>query len=93
MFRTILVDTHEGIDVVTLDVPGSFLHEELSKDKKMFMILRSEFVDIICDINPQYQKYITYEKSKKVLYLHVIQSSYVCIEESIFWYDFSENTL
>ena len=59
----------------------------------MFIRLHSEFIDIMCDVNPQYRKYITHKKGKKVLYLHVIQSSYVCIEESIFWYDFSENTL
>ena len=51
------------------------------------MRLRGEFVDIICDLNLQYLNCVAYKKGKKVLYLYVIRSIYICLEASILWCD------
>ena len=59
----------------------------------LFMILRGQLFYILCDINPQYQKYVIYKRDKKVLYFHVIQFIYELIEASLLWYDFYKNTL
>ena len=38
------------------DVPGAYLHAKFPDDKTVLMRLRDEFVDIMCDVNPEYKK-------------------------------------
>ena len=67
---TQLIDTYEERDVGIFDVPGAYLHELLPNDKNIIMVLRNEFVDIMCDVNQEYKKYVVHLKNGKiVLYL------------------------
>ena len=51
MTSTLLIDAYEEQDVAIFDVPGAYLHALLPKDKNIIMVLRNEFVDIMCDVN------------------------------------------
>ena len=73
--------------MTTFDVPGVFLQPEMplmknSKDKdgEILMTLCEDiFVDIMYDVNLEYEDCVVYEKGRKVLYLHVLRSIYGCI--------------
>ena len=47
------------------------------------MRLRDEFVDIMCDVNPEYKKYVKVIGGKKLLYLRVLRAIYGCIESAL----------
>ena len=47
----------------------------------------------MCDVNPEYEKFVTYEKGRKVLYVLILKSVYGIIESALLWYDFFSTTL
>ena len=51
------------------------------------MNLRRDFVDIMCQFNPEYKQHVKYENVKKVIYMIVIRSIYGCIESTLLWYN------
>ena len=57
------------------------------------MRLRGKFVEIMCEVNPEYLPYVTEERGKKVLYLKVLQAIYGCIESALLWYNLFSTTL
>ena len=46
-------------------------------------------MDIMCKVNPEYEKFLTYFKGKKVLYVIILKAIYIMIEIALLWYDFS----
>ena len=65
LFTTLLVDTYKEREVVTFDVPRAYLHAKLSKDsnkERLLLKLTGDFVDIICEVNPEHSENIIYEK-------------------------------
>ena len=93
LMGSMLIDVYEGRDVATCDVPGAFLHPELPDGKRLFLCLRGQMVDIMCGVNPEYQKHVIYKAGKKVLYVKVIRSIYGCIEAALLWYQLYRETL
>ena len=65
LFITFVVDACEGRDVATFDIPGAYLHAPVPLEKQVLLILRGIFVDIMCDINEEYKKYVRVEKVTK----------------------------
>ena len=51
-----------------------------------------EFVDIMCEVNPEYEKFMIYERGKEVLYVLILKEIYGMIESSLVWYDFFSTT-
>ena len=90
---TLLIDANEGRDVAIFDVPGAYLQAEMPAEKKLLMIFRDEFVDIMCEVNPEYRQYVIEEKGKKVLYVRVLRAIYGCIESALLWYQLYVKTL
>ena len=69
LIGSLLVDVHEKRDVATCDVPGAFLHPDLPPGQRLFLCLRGQMVDIMCRVNPEYEKHVIYQRGKKVLYV------------------------
>ena len=90
---TLLIDAKEGRDVAIFDVPGAYLHAEFPEDKTVLMKLRDEFVDIMCNVNPEYKKFVKVIGGKKLLYLRVLRAIYGCIESALLWYNLFSSTL
>ena len=90
---SLIIDAHEGRDVVIFDVPGAYLHAPVPPGKMMLLKLRGDFVDIMCQVSPIYKKYIHYENNKKVLYLKILRALYGCIESALLWYNLFSNSL
>ena len=84
---TLLIDAYEDRDVAIFDVPGAYLQAEMPKEKKLLMKFRDEFVEIMCEVNPDYIQHVTEENGKKVLYVKVLRAIYGCIESALLWYE------
>ena len=94
LFTTLLVDAYEDKKIAIFDVPGAYLHaKDMPKDKGVLHKLRGQFVDIMCEINPEHTKNIIYETGVKVLYLYVVKAIYGCIESALLWYNLFTETL
>ena len=50
-------------------------------------------MDIMCEVNPEYEKFMIYDKGKKVLYVLISTVIYRIIESAILWYDFLSTTI
>ena len=64
LFFTLIIYAHEGHDIATFDVPGTYLHVEMSKDKITLMKIRGYFVGIVCKVNPEHKQHGRYQNEK-----------------------------
>ena len=70
-----------------MDVPGAFLQAMMPDEKLVLLVLRGEFVDYMCNINPEHKKNVRIDKNgNKVLYMKVIRAIYCCTESALQWY-------
>ena len=76
LFVSLLIDDHKGRSVHTFDVPGAYLHGSLPNDKVAHMKFEGELVDIMCEVNPEYEIFVTFQKDKKVLYVLILRAVY-----------------
>ena len=91
---TLIIDAKEDRDVAIFDVPGAYLQAEMPAEKKLLMVFRGEFVDIMCEVNTEYKKYVTTDRNgKKILYVKVLRAIYGCIESALLWYELYVKTL
>jgi len=90
---TLLIDDHEDRDMAIFDVPGAYLQAEMPKEKKLLMKFRDEFVNIMCEVNPNCRKYMIKENGKEVLYVKILRAIYGCIEYALLWYELYVKTL
>ena len=71
IFTMLVINAYEGRYVATFDVSGDYLHEEMPIDKITLLKLQGQFVDIICDTNPDHKENARYENVKKYyIYLY-----------------------
>ena len=63
LFTTLLVAANNNQDVATFGVPRAFLQPEMPKrDGKLLLKLKGIFVDIMCEVNPEYICTVNYKK-------------------------------
>jgi hypothetical protein len=88
---SIIIDAWERRKSATADVTGAYLHAKL----KDFTLLRmeGESVDIMCDVNEEYKKFVCLENGKKVLYLKLQKALYGCVQSALLWYELFSGTL
>ena len=89
----IIIDAHGGIAVQTFDVTGAYICASLPDDKVVHMKFKGEFVDILSEVNPEYENFVTYEKGKNVLCVLILKAIYGMIESALLWYDLLSTTL
>ena len=93
LISTLLIYTMEHRDEAVFDVPGYYLQTEMPPDKWILLCIRDDFVDIMCEVNPDYKLYFQYDNGNKVLYVKVMRPIYVCIKSDLLWYNFCVKTL
>ena len=93
LFTKLVIDVYEEHNIANFDIPGAYLHTEMTEDKNVILKLRGIFLDIMCNINEEYRKYVRYEKGQKVPYLRVLREIYGCIESALQQYNFHTQTL
>jgi hypothetical protein len=70
VFITSTIDAKESRKVVTVDIPGAFLHA----DNKDYIIMKlvGTLAELMVKTNPKlYQQYVILEKGRSVLYLRL----------------------
>lgn len=84
---TFMIDAHEGREIGIFSIPGAYLRALMKHDKnKVVMVLCGIFVDLMCEVDQKYKKYIKIINGKKVLYLKVLRAIYRCIQSALLWY-------
>ena len=91
LFLTMVVDAHENRDVATADVSGAYLNAEM--DDLVIIRLTGKTVDLMCRVNPEWEKYVIYEGKTKVLYLRCNRALYGCVKSRILWYELFTSVL
>jgi hypothetical protein len=91
LFLTVMTDAFEERDVGTADVGGAYLHAYM----KQFISMRfvGWAVDLLCDVNPEYAKFVVYEGKTKVLYVRCNKAIYGCVVSGVLWYELFSETL
>ncbi len=70
VFVTSTIDARENREVVTINIPGAFLHAT-NKDY-VVMRMNGTLAKLVAKTDPNlYKKYLVNKKGKKVLYLHL----------------------
>ena len=92
-FTTLLIGAYEGREHISFDVPGAFLQAEMPDDKLVLLRFKGRMAEMLGEVNDEYNKHITYENGKKVLYVKVIRAIYGCIESALQWYKLFTTTL
>ena len=87
VFTRLIINAHEGIDVAFFDVPGAYLNTDMTENKSILLNIEREFVDIMCEGNPEHKKNVHVENVVKVLDLRLLKALYGCLESAILWYD------
>ena len=68
-----VIDEYEYRKVATFEIPGTYLHIYLTKDKFTLLLLEVKFVHIMCDIYPDYKQYVRFKDGRKTLYLQILK--------------------
>jgi len=86
VFITGAINAHEGRDVMTFDIPGSFVTAKT--DEYVIMALRVYLCEVMTRIDPKlYSKYITKnKKGKSVLFVHLYKSLYGLLRSALLFY-------
>jgi hypothetical protein len=87
LMASLVIDAHERRAVAIFDVPGAYLNADMPKDKFVLLKLEGKFVDIMCEVNPEYLEDVRTVNGKKVLYLRLLKALYGCIESALLWYE------
>jgi len=57
LLASLVIDVVEKRNVAIFDVPGAYLHAKMPDDKRTLMVLRGDFADIMCQVNPEYERF------------------------------------
>jgi hypothetical protein len=89
VFLTSIVDAQEKRCVVTLDIPGAFMHAYM--DEVIHMRLDGVMAELLTRVNPdKYSPYICYEGGNKVIYVQLSKALYGTLQAALlFWKDLS----
>ena len=82
-----MIDSNEGRDVATADIPGAFLQTEYDKGDTHVRI-EGPMLELLTEIEPQcYRKYIhTHPNGKRVLIAEIKKAMYGTLNASLlFW--------
>lgn len=81
IFTTAIIDAMEKRYVITIDIEGAFLHASMPND--VFVRIRSELADFVCEISPEYATLRTKDGS---LVVKLDKALYGCIESPRLFY-------
>ena len=82
---TSTIDAKEGWDVVTVDIPGAFMHSD--QDETVHLRLQGTLADLLVRCDPKlYRKYVVTEGRQCVLHVELIKALYGTLRAALlFW--------
>ena len=93
LFTSIIIDTHKVRYVGIFDIAGTYLNADTPEEKIILLNIESEFVYIMCKVNPVHMENMRMENGVKALNLLLLKALYGCMESAILWYKLYEKTL
>ncbi len=85
VFLTSTIDAKENREVVTIDIPGAFLHADNEDYVTMKMV--GTLAELMVKTNPKmYRQYIVLEKGRSVLYLQLQKALYGMMKSVLLFY-------
>ena len=90
LFLTSLIDAEEERKVVTVDIPGAFMHADM--DELVHMKMRGPMAELLVRVDPaKYRKYLVKDKSgNDILYVELTKALYgTCQAALLFWKNLS----
>ncbi len=85
VFVTSTIDARENREVVTINIPGAFLHAT-NKDY-VVMQMNGTLAKLMAKTDPKlYRKYLVDKKGKKVLYLRLQKALYGMMKSALLFY-------
>ena len=82
---TAVIDAKEERDVAVVDIPNAFVQTEM--DDEVLMIMRGRLAELMGTVSPEiYNKYITIENGKKVLYVKLLNALYGTLKAALLFY-------
>ena len=91
LMLTMMVDAWENRDVAIADVDGAYLHADM--DDFTLLKLEGNSVNIMCEVNGEYEEFVCIENGKRVLYLRLLKALYGCVKSALLWYELFSSTL
>ena len=88
---TALIDAVEDRHVAVADVTGAYLNADM--DDFVLIRLLGDDVDMMCNANPTYAEFVTYDKGRKTLFLQLKKALYRCVKSALLWYRLFRDTL
>ena len=85
VFATATIDVKECRKVVTIDIPGTFLHAE--NEDYVIMKMNGTLAELMVKTDPKlYRKYVALEKGRLVLYLRLQKALYRMMKSALLFY-------
>ena len=88
LFISCAMDAVEGRQVVTYDIPGTFLQADWPENNDCYLKFEGLMVYMICDIDPSYKKFVltNNKRGKKKLYGKLTKAVYGTLLGAILFY-------
>jgi hypothetical protein len=85
VFATATIDAKERRKVVTIDIPGAFLHAD--NEDFVIMKMNGTLVELMVKTDPKlYRKYFVLEKGRQVFYLRLQKALYGMMKSALLFY-------
>ncbi len=85
IFMTATIDAKEKREVVTIDIPGAFLHAD--NEDKVIMKMNGSLVELMLKTDQKiYWKYVRIEKGRQVLYPRLQKALYSMMKSALLFY-------
>ncbi len=85
VFVTATIDAKEKREVVTIDIPGAFLHA--NNEDYVIMKMNGLLAKLMVKTDPKiYRKYVTIKKGRQVLYLRLQKALYGMMKSVLLFY-------
>ena len=81
----------EDRHVVVADITGAYLNADM--DDFVLIQLSGDDVDMMCNANPDYKKFITKNNGWRTLFLQLKRALYGCVKSALLWYRLFRDTL
>ena len=84
---TMMIDAYEYRKVENFGIPAAYLQTDLPTEKFTLLLMEGNFMDIMCDINPNYKKHVKLKTGRKNWYLRILKAIYGMIKCALLWYE------
>ena len=79
-----MIDAKENRKVMTCDIPGAFMQADI--DEQLFLKFDGDLVELLIQVEPTYQPYITNKGRPPVLYTELDKALYGMLQAALlFW--------